>query len=255
MNWIFRNDDKDKILFLGNSIVKGDVGFNWIKALSRDFPNLQLVNKGENGSQIPGVIDIVKKGLDFHPSAIIVHIGGNDVSCSYNEIPALNTGRHGRKPTCPAIFSEEFSEMMSLLSDFHVPIAVFNLKPQGEELTSTLNERIREYNKILESLVLQFPQASLLDAYGPFAAEIMARRSALACPAPSARITDIVRPGRIVRTMLLHLLCLGWLSWNWIGEREGFVMSSDGLHCNERAGSVFRAAARTFLDERLRRTA
>uniref|UniRef100_A0A7S0N146 SGNH hydrolase-type esterase domain-containing protein n=1 Tax=Cryptomonas curvata TaxID=233186 RepID=A0A7S0N146_9CRYP len=167
----------------------------------------------------------------------------------------MNAGRHGRKQTNISIFSEEFSEMMSLLSDFHVPIAVFNMKPQGEDLASPLNERIREYNKVLESLVSEFPQASLLDVYGPFSAEITARRSALVCPAPSARITDIVRPGRIIRTMLMHLLCLGWLSWNWIGEREGFVMSSDGLHCNERAGDVLRAAARRFLDERLRRTA
>jgi acyl-CoA thioesterase I len=243
-----------RVLCLGNSIMKADVGFNWLNALAKDVPDIEFVNKGENGSQIPGVIDIVKQGFDFKPSAILVHTGGNDVSCSYNEIPALNASRRGRQQTNLTVFSEEFVEMLKLLSDFNVPIGVFNLKPQGEDLSSALNENIRKYNSTIARLVAGCPNANLLDVYTPFMAEIVNRHKLLKYKAPSSLISDIVRPGRIVRVMLLHLFLFGWVTWNWIGEWEGFVMSCDGLHCNERAGTILCTLSHQFLESKMRRT-
>ena len=233
--------------------MKSNVGYNWLRAISVEFPHVEFVNRGENGSQIPGVLDIIARGFEFHPSLILVHIGGNDVSCSYNEIPALNSSRKGRKPTNQIVFSEEFTEMLRLLSNFKVPIGVFNLKPQGEDLSSPLNETIRTYNGIISKLVSGFPNATLLDIYTPFVSEISRQRELLTYKASSSRITDIVCPGRIVRVMLLHIIFLGWITWNWLGEREGFVMSCDGLHCNERAGRILCDVSRRFLAEKLRR--
>ena len=235
--------------------MKCNVGFNWLRSLSLELPHIQFINKGENGSQIPGVIDIIAQGFDFKPSAIICHIGGNDVSCSYNQIPALNASIKGRKPTNQSVFSQEFSEMLNLLAKFDVPIGVFNLKPQGEDLSSPLNLVIRAYNALISELVAACPNATLLDVYSPFAAEIARQRPLMAYRAPVASIADVVRPGRIVRVMLLRLLLLGLASWDWLGRREGFAVSCDGLHCNERAGAILGAAARRFLEERLPRAA
>lgn len=69
------------VLCLGNSIMKGDVGVNWVSSLlQKQFPSVTFHNLGINGSQIPGVIDQVKtlpdsvKNIKY--KVILLHIGG-----------------------------------------------------------------------------------------------------------------------------------------------------------------------------------
>ena len=198
------------------------------------------------------MIEVASKGFDFKPAIILVLVGGNDVSCSFG-LSALNAGRKGRQQTNLKVFEEEFDELLALLSKFEAPIGLYNLKPMGEDISSHFNDRIRDYNSALATLAAKFPLATVIDVYTPFVAEITARAPTLKYKAPPAtKVEDIVNPARIVKVVSLRYLSLGFLSWDTLGEMEGFSMSSDGIHCNERAGAIFLQHARQFVDANLR---
>lgn len=136
------------------------------------------------------------------------------------------------------------------------------MKPQGEVLTSKLNDTMRSYNDIIRRVTGNIPKGVLIDVYTDYCEEIAKHIDSLTYRAPCNNITDIVQPGRIVRAMLLRSVTFGFMSWNAIGEREGFVMSIDGkviilsvsvsyprtgLHCNDRAAQVFANVTAKYL--------
>lgn len=82
---------KPLALCLGNSIVAGTMGHNWVAALAVAHPSLAFQNEGVNGAQIPGVMaDVACLLPTLKPAAIVLHIGGSDVAFSFGVVGLLS---------------------------------------------------------------------------------------------------------------------------------------------------------------------
>jgi lysophospholipase L1-like esterase len=72
--WAQRDADQGKIVFTGDSIIAG-----W--KLENDFAGKPVANRGIGGDVTRGLLFRLKEDiLDLHPKAIVIHIGGNDLS-------------------------------------------------------------------------------------------------------------------------------------------------------------------------------
>ncbi len=72
--WAKRDADQGKIVFTGDSLIGG-----W--KLDKDFPGKPVANRGIGGDVTRGVLFRLQEDvLDLHPKAIVIHIGGNDLS-------------------------------------------------------------------------------------------------------------------------------------------------------------------------------
>ncbi len=72
------------ILFIGDSIIEGSIGVNFLPIIERGRPELNLLNYGLNGDTLPGIrmrlLQILGQGHQF--SSIIMEGGHNDLLIS-----------------------------------------------------------------------------------------------------------------------------------------------------------------------------
>lgn len=72
------------ILFIGDSIIEGSIGVNFLPIIERGKPQLNLLNHGLNGDTIPGIrmrlLQILSQGHEF--ASIIMEGGHNDLLMS-----------------------------------------------------------------------------------------------------------------------------------------------------------------------------
>lgn len=72
--WTQREADQGKIVFVGDSMIGG-----W--KLENDFPGMPVANRGIGGDVTRGLLFRFQEDvLDLHPKAIVIHIGGNDLT-------------------------------------------------------------------------------------------------------------------------------------------------------------------------------
>lgn len=72
--WTAREADQGKIIFAGDSVIGG-----W--KLQKDFAGKPVANRGIGGDVTRGLLFRFQEDvLDLHPKAIVLHIGGNDLT-------------------------------------------------------------------------------------------------------------------------------------------------------------------------------
>lgn len=145
------------------------------------------------------------------------------------------------------VFRQEMGELLVEMKRFGCPIAVLSLKPVGEHLDSTLNDRFVVYNKILVEVVAQ-QGCVLFDIDTPFREAV--KNSTMEYRSPNVEVGDFYKPLTMVKVHALKALSFGWLSWTDIGRREGYtLMTVDGLHLNDEASVVVQDLVVAFLKE------
>ena len=74
-----------KILFIGDSLVRGTVGVNWVQRLADKHPEWQIENAGANGETLNRIIDRLKERLEKDSSFdyIVLEGGANDLLLPY----------------------------------------------------------------------------------------------------------------------------------------------------------------------------
>jgi lysophospholipase L1-like esterase len=72
------------ILFIGDSIIEGSIGVNFLPIIAREKPELNLLNYGLNGDTLPGIrmrlLQILRQGQQF--DCILMEGGHNDLLMS-----------------------------------------------------------------------------------------------------------------------------------------------------------------------------
>lgn len=70
-----------KILFIGDSIIRGTTGVNWVKHLARKHPEWKIENEGVNGDTLVKIKDRLEKKLQLSASYDVIILGGgaNDI--------------------------------------------------------------------------------------------------------------------------------------------------------------------------------
>ena len=67
-----------KIAFLGNSLVEGSYGGNFVAQVAARLPQHTLINAGQNGNTILNLLGRLDDLLAQEPEIVFVFCGGND---------------------------------------------------------------------------------------------------------------------------------------------------------------------------------
>lgn len=236
------------IVFIGSSIVAGNLGIDWISKLSPK-KGFKYLNFGINGAQVPTLINLVKSNkINVTPYAIVIMVGGNDVT---NSVPiqkydGFMSERHGRPRTSPKQYGEEMEELIQLIENKwgQIPVGVFSLKPQSEKIDGNLNQITQEFNNSLMEVAKNHSQVVYIDIYSKMIDSLRDHT-----PSPQADdINYVVDVGRMLYVQLMRYLTLGAYSLNAYSDARGFRLYVDGLHFNERAGDIVVASILPFID-------
>jgi lysophospholipase L1-like esterase len=240
------------ILFIGSSIVLGQLGVDWISQLPKKA-GFRFLNCGINGAQVPTVINYVKDcNRATKPHAVVIMVGGNDVT---NSIPLKAYGgfdqqRHGRPRSTPELYEQEVEELLGLIESKwgKIPIGMFSLKPHSDVVDGNLNRVVRQYNERLLNVVQsKGPHITYLDIYTPMIAAIVA--SGHVAKPEADDIEYVVDVPRMVYVLIMRYATFGAYTLNDYSDARGFYLFCDGLHFNERAADIVLTVIRPFMDQ------
>jgi lysophospholipase L1-like esterase len=155
-----------RVLFIGDSLVKGKIGVNWVRLLANRHKSWRVENAGVSGETISKISCRLKKKLrvckdyDF----IVLLAGANDIL-----IPTLERRgfffrrtyryllRKGNKPLKdPTAFGNELRTTISYIH-MHTKAAVVlsTISCLSEDLEHPLNARRREFNNVIREIAIE----------------------------------------------------------------------------------------------------
>jgi lysophospholipase L1-like esterase/beta-glucanase (GH16 family) len=148
--WTRRDADQGAIVFVGDSLTG-----NW-KTLKNDFPGFKVANRGIGGDVSRGVLFRLQEDvLDLNPRAIVLLIGGNDLSAHAN----------------PADIAANIEAMLKLVEahDPKLPVLLCNIPPRDSPAAPTQPGTHQDVNQRISKLAKAFRQVELLDLLKAFA--------------------------------------------------------------------------------------
>lgn len=150
-----------KILMIGDSLVEGIVGVNYVDMLQKERPNDRFINRGIGGDTLKNIINRLLREVDKTHYDLVILTGG------HNDIMLPEARKRGVKweqfvkqiVKGGAVLTEseaEFHENLTLLDEAMrhqgIPLIVTTLTPLGERLESPLNIKRKRLNNGIRSL-------------------------------------------------------------------------------------------------------
>ena len=145
-----------KILFLGNSITKGEIGQSFVDLFRNEYPGWIIKNAGVNGDTLKNISDRVASEIETNPGYdfIVIEAGYNDIILPYLDTKGLlyrfalrYLYRRGRRPVKPEKFQIKYAQMISFIqSKSNSTIILTTLGCINENLSSIVNLRRAYYN-------------------------------------------------------------------------------------------------------------
>jgi lysophospholipase L1-like esterase len=225
---------------VGDSITQGSVSANYVALLARRTASdgFEYVNAGVNGNLAWNVLQRLDAIIARRPDVVTLLVGTNDVNATLNE---KWQGRYRKEQGLPvraslAWFRENVAAILDrLAAESTARVIVIEIPMLGEDLTSTLNQRIDEYNAALK--------------------EICAERG-LPCLPLHDRLVALMPPDHvpppytgdrmlIVKSLLSHVLLRR--SWDEVSRRNGLTVLTDHIHLNGRASTALADLLRDAL--------
>ena len=149
-----------RVMFVGDSLVKGRVGVNWVRLVAERHKGWIVENAGENGVTLSQVSDRLKKkitsGID--PDVIVLAAGAHDIL-----LPALKTRgllfrrayhhvvRKGGQPAAACCtYQDQLEDLITYIRENSRAIIVLaTISCLNEDLNSSLNKHRFQYNRII----------------------------------------------------------------------------------------------------------
>ncbi len=231
---------KTLVACLGDSITHGVISANYVEALQASLADegFEFINAGINGDLAYNVAQRLDQIIACKPDAVTLLVGTNDVNATYSSRMVRFYRKYKQLPVEPdkAWYDEQVRTiLLGLKAAGIIRIAVLSLPMLGEDMNSTMNYRIREYNALLRRLcdemsVSYLPLFEQLTQALPEAAQPPAYRGAMG-PA---------------RKAMFRRLLLGQ-SWDTISRENGFYFVTDQIHLNDKAASIIKTLIMAFL--------
>lgn len=221
-----------KIVFLGNSLVEGSYGGNFVAEVAKRLPKQTIINAGQNGNTILNLLSRLDDVLAQEPDIIFVFCGGND-AISYSQPETRRYYERVMKVpggmVTPDQFRSNFRELLTHIKLAQVTVYV-GLSPM--EHNSTVAAAMQQYNQIAaeESERLNVPTLDLMKALNP--THIPER------PALTQATINLI--GERVKS--------GWKDYSAERESGGYTYSFDGLHLTPEAAIKVAEMVIQFLD-------
>ncbi len=221
-----------KIAFLGNSLVEGSYGGNFVALVAARLPQQTVINAGQNGNTILNLLARLDDLLAQEPDVIFVFCGGNDAISSSQPDTRRYYERVMKVPggvVTPDQFRTHFRDLLTRIQAAQV-VTYVGLSPM--EHNPTVAEAMRQYNGIAAELckALNVPTLDLMKALSP--THIPER------PPLSQKTINLI--GQRVTS--------GWKDYAAERERGGYSYSFDGLHLTPETAERVAEIVVNFLD-------
>lgn len=228
-----------KILFIGDSLIKGSVGVNWVKRLAVKNPDWIVENAGVNGETLLKIKERLDKKLSEPGDYDIVFFeaGINDLL-----IPAMagkgflfrRTQKHllAKKYNPlnePHAFEKTFRQVISdIKSKTTATIILTTLSCMNESLEFYLNKKRYAYNHIIRDVAIE-TGCSLVDTGALFDGYL--RR---------CRTTDYFLESFFNTSLYDQFQCSVLGCADYLSKKRKLHLTIDGLHLNTRGAKIYR---------------
>jgi len=227
-----------RILFIGDSLIKGSVGVNWVKRLSLKNPDWIVENAGVNGETLIKIKQRLDKKLgENNYDVIFFQAGINDLL-----IPAMRDKgflfRQAQKYLLekkynplsePDAFEKTFRQVISdIKKKTTATIILTTLSCINESLEFSLNKKRFAFNHIIRDVAIE-TGCGMVDAGALFDGYL--RR----CRTKDYFLESFFNTPFYDRFQCSVLGCPDYLS-----KKRGLHLTVDGLHLNTRGAKIYR---------------
>ena len=233
-----------RVACLGASVTEGTVSYNWVRLLGRKLGgDAAVFNGGKNGDLAWNLLKRLTPAIEFDPTHIVILVGSNDVMATMDPINGFLYRVWKRLPRNPSLkWYRECLEaiVQRLKKETNARVFLCSLPLLGEDLHSRSNVTVDSYNAEVRSIA-----AALGVGYIPVH-EIL--RAELEKSASVDTRHSYTGSARLMYKAILQRKFFR-RSWDDIAQGNGFVLSTDGIHLNSRAGELVEQAVESALRE------
>ena len=238
-----KNNTKPVVVFCGDSITHGHIGYDWVSALRKKDDSKIYINAGINADLTWNLNERVDNIIKHNPDYITILIGTNDAIGSQNikHIQDYYVSTKGL-PRLPHIdwYRSELERFITTVTvQTDAKIAISTLPWLGEQSNAEIITVVKDHNDIIRSLSKKY-NLTLIDLFKNFEDSIDSNNSV-------PYTTTEWRRLRGLRAVILHYV-FGW-SWNRIGEKYRLKLLCDHIHLNEKSGAIFQNLMEDFINE------
>jgi len=238
-----KNNTKPVVVFCGDSITHGHIGYDWVSALRKKDDSKIYINAGINADLTWNLNERVDNIIKHNPDYITILIGTNDAIGSQNikHIQDYYVSTKGL-PRLPHIdwYRSELERFITTVTvQTDAKIAISTLPWLGEQSNAKIITVVKDHNDIIRSLSKKY-NLTLIDLFKNFEDSIDSNNSV-------PYTTTEWRRLRGLRAVILHYV-FGW-SWNRTGEKYRLKLLCDHIHLNEKSGAIFQNLMEDFINE------
>lgn len=227
-----------RILFIGDSLIRGSVGMNWVKRIAVKNPDWIVENAGADGETLIKIKQRLDKKLEREQYDVIFFEAGiNDLL-----IPAMadkgflfrQTQKYllakGYNPLSePAVFEKEFFQCIyDIKKKTAANIILTTLSCMNESLEDSLNKKRCIYNHIIRNAAKE-NGCGLVDAGALFDGYL--RR----CRTKNYFLENFFNTTYFDKFQCSVLCCPDYLS-----KKRRLHLTIDGMHLNSRGANIYR---------------
>ena len=228
--------NKKLVVFAGNSITHGRVGYDWVRSLSLNDTSKIYLNAGMNGDLAWNVNQRIDEIIKCDPDLVFLLIGSNDAMGSLSKDAGEFYKKFKNLPLLPALdwYEKNYDQILQkLLKSTSAKIILITIPWVGEHENSKIISIIREHNKIIKKLSLKY-ELKVLPFFDEMGKLILSKHQQNNSTETIPVYTRKKNASLSVFGILKYYQ-LGF-SWNEIGDKNNLNATFDFIHLNERSG-------------------
>ena len=231
-----KEDNKKLVVFAGNSITHGRVGYDWVRSLSLNDTSKIYLNAGMNGDLAWNVNQRIDEIIKCDPDLVFLLIGSNDAMGSLSKEAGEFYIKFKNLPLLPALdwYEKNYDQILQkLLKSTSAKIILITIPWVGEHEDSKIISIIKEHNKVIKKLSLKY-ELKVLPFFDEMGKLILSKHQ----QNNSTEMIPVYTRKKNTSLSVFGILKyyqLGF-SWNEIGDKNNLSATFDFIHLNERSG-------------------
>lgn len=225
-----------KILFIGDSIIKGTQGVDWVRMIAKKHTTWKIENAGINGQTLNKITDrLISKVSHAKYDAIVLEVGYNDI--------LLPTFKHKRGWFSKAYYHQlKQGYIPSAIGDFEMilreavdyirnvskaKIILPTISCINENLQTDINNKVISYNKVIKKIARE-SDGLVADVHERFSSVLKHGKG-----------QDYLLESFVNTTVLDPINCLIGRA-DALSESRGLELTIDGVHPNTKGALLFK---------------
>jgi len=232
-----------RVLFIGDSIIKGTQGVDWVRMIARKHQGWKIENAGVNGETINKMSDRLVLKLAQNDYDVVV------VECGYNDVMlptfAVKQGwfpkayqhqlKLGNIPSQIMQFEHHLRESVDyMISVSKVKVVLTTLGCISEDLSAETNVRTAAYNEVIRKIAKEY-NCALADIAERFTSYLNRRNT-----------TDYLMDNYINTAFLDAINCIIRRA-DHLSESRNLHLTIDGVHLNTKGAIIFKEEVEKLL--------